>query len=59
MRAFTAAAAPRQIWRTLLDPSLPSPRTEILHNLNQACGRGKMAGTATLAQGDTVILHCR
>ena len=48
------------IWQTLLDPSLPSPRTEILHNLNQACGRGKMAGTATpssaLRLGDYKLL---
>ena len=35
------------IWQALLDPSRPSPRTEILHNLNQACGRGKMSGSST------------
>jgi hypothetical protein len=48
------------VWQTLLDPSLPSPRTEILHNLNQACGRGKMAGTVTpstaLRLGDYKLL---
>ena len=35
------------LWAALRDPALPSPRTEILHNLNQACGRGKMNGGAS------------
>ena len=31
------------IWRALIDPATPSPRTEILHNFNAACGRGKFS----------------
>jgi hypothetical protein len=44
------------IWRSIIDPTTPSPRTEILHNINPACGKGYVNPNAGLRVGDWKLL---
>jgi hypothetical protein len=40
----------------VVDPATPSPRKEILHNINPACGKGYVNPNAGLRVGDWKLL---
>jgi hypothetical protein len=44
------------IWKAIADVDTPSPRTEILHNINPACGKGYVNPNAGLRVGDYKLL---
>lgn len=44
------------IWAAIANPATPSPRTEILHNINPACGKGYVNPNAGLRVGDFKLL---
>eukprot|EP01052_Picozoa_sp_SAG31_P037851 SAG31_NODE_4955_length_2836_cov_1.640482_2_plen_239_part_00 len=44
------------IWMALTNDAVQSPRTEILHNINPACGKGYVNPNAGLRMGDWKLL---
>lgn len=44
------------MWNAIADPATPSPRSEILHNINPACGFGYVNPNAGLRIGDWKLL---
>ena len=44
------------IWQAISDPATPSPRTEILHNINPACGQGYVNPNFSIRVGGYKLL---